>query len=955
MTITSPLLLLLLPVLLAIIGYLGIPRNRFRRARDISSLVLRSIIMTLLVLALSGVQIVQSSDQLSVVFLVDFSDSMGTQARLGALRYIEESLGDKAPEDLAGVIVFGGDAQIARTMSTTRELAPINVQPAQTGNTDYENAIRTALGLLPSDTARRIVILSDGQPSTGDAISAAQLAAANNVEISYVQFTRPPSPEVQVQNVDVPTVLNEDQEFNLVVTIASEETTLADVIVSSGGEPVYQQTLELQSGVNSYTLRLRSGTSGFRDFRVQVNPLGDDGFDNNNRLSAYSLVEAVPTVLVVDGGSDETRYIVPALEDAGLRVDVITPNQLPAQVGTLAEYDSVILVNVSALNIPAQRLETLATYVSDLGGGLVTVGGPTSYGPGWYFQTPLEDVLPVEMQIKDQQRLPQLTIAYVIDRSGSMSSVSDSGIQYIDLAKEAIIRSIDFLQPTDRAGVVSFDNDAYWIAEFQDVQNRDTLQRLIATLRASGGTSIVTGMRLVAESIVLEGSERKHIILLTDGGADQGNLVDLVGQLNEEAGVTTSIISIGGYEAPFLQAMADAGQGYYHNVPDVDDIPRIFTVEAVLATRTYIQENAFTPVLSAIHPMMQGIDATPPLYGYVTTTAKPAAQVILSGPDPYSDPLLVSWQYGLGRSVAFMSDATSRWGAEWVNWDGFPVFWSQVVRWTITERTNRNLETQVIMEDNQARIVVDARDNDGNFLNGLELQTSVVYSGDSSAQRVQLRQVAPGRYEGNFIPGDEGAYFLRIAPGDNASNIPADLTLSQTTGWVMSYSPEYAIREFDADLLESMATLTDGQNLAAVPNDVFLHNIETADSSQPIWHWLVLIALLLLPFDIGVRRLLVTKSDFGRLYRWIRGGERADDGAAERISSLKEARDRARASTQEDEMKNRMGDLLSRPSMPSRDAAPPSVNQPGIQPRFDQTSDSNIGAKLLKKRRNRED
>ncbi len=952
MTITSPLLLLLLPVLLAIIGYWGMPRHRFRRVRDSVSLILRSLIITLLVLALAGVQVVQSSERLAVVFLVDFSDSMGTQARLSALQYIETSLNHKAPDDLVGVIVFAGDAQIARSVSSARELAPINVVPVQTGHTDYENAIRTALGLLPSDTARRIVILTDGQPTTGDALSAAQLATANNVEISYVQFTRPPTPEVQVQRVDVPTVLNENQEFNLVVTIASEETTQAEVIVSSGGEPVYQQILELQQGISSYTLRLRSGTSGFRDFLVQVNPLGEDGFEENNRLSAYSLVEAVPTVLVVDGGVEETRYIVPALVDAGLRVDVITPNQLPAQVGALAEYDSVVLVNVSALNIPEQRLETLATYVSDLGGGVVAVGGPNSYGPGWYFQTPLEDILPVEMQIKDQQRLPQLTIAYVIDRSGSMGSVSPSGIQYIDLAKEAIIRSLEYLQPTDRAGVVSFDNDAYWIAPLQDVQNRDTLQRLVATLRASGGTSIITGMRLVSDEIVLEESERKHIILLTDGGADQGNMVELVGRLNEEAGVTTSVISIGGYEAPFLQEMADAGQGYYHNVEDADEIPRIFTVEAVLATRTYIQENSFAPVLTAVHPIMQGIDATPQLYGYVTTTAKPTAQIILRGPEPYSDPILAAWQYGLGRTVAFMSDATSRWGADWVNWDGYPTFWSQAIRWTITERTNQNLETQVIMDDNLARIVVDARDNAGLFLNGLDLQASVVYSGDSSAQRVQLRQVAPGRYEGSFVPENEGAYFLRVAPVENTQT---DLILSQTTGWVMSYSAEYAIREVDTDLLASMANLTNGRDLAAIPDAVFLHNIKTADSKQPIWHWLVFAAMMLLPFDIAVRRLLLTQTDLVRFYRWV-WGRRVDETQAERLSSLKQARDRARSATKQNTVKEHLTDLMSRPVMPSRDAPHKSIGQLGIQPRLDDdVAHDNLGAKLLKKRRKRED
>src|SRR5262249_13140223 len=155
----------------------------------------------------------------------------------------------------------------------------------------------------------------------------------------------------------------------------------------------------------------------------------------------------------------------------------------------------------------------LQTYVRDLGGGLIVVGGPDAYAPGGYFKTPLEETLPLDMQIRDQRRLPQLTIAYVIDRSGSMSMVGPSGVENIELAKEAIIRSLDFLQPSDRAGVLSFDTQGYWIAEPQPVLDRIGLQNLVGTLRASGGTDILAGMTLAGEAMQQEPSQRKHIIL----------------------------------------------------------------------------------------------------------------------------------------------------------------------------------------------------------------------------------------------------------------------------------------------------------------------------------------------------------------------------------------------------------------------------------------------------------
>ncbi|MBC7870229.1 MAG: hypothetical protein H7Y09_05270 [Chitinophagaceae bacterium] len=280
----------------------------------------------------------------------------------------------------------------------------------------------------------------------------------------------------------------------------------------------------------------------------------------------------------------------------------------------------------------------------------------------------------------------------------------------------------------------------------------------------------------------------------------------------------------------------------------------------------------------------------PSLYGYVATTPRAAAQVILRGSEPYRDPILAAWQYGLGRSVAFTSDATARWGTDWLNWEDYSRFWSQAIRWTMTEGANSNLETRVVMEDEQARIIVDARDEEGAFLNGLNLETRVVFDPEQDAQRIELRQVAPGRYEGVFSPDEEGAYFLRTTD-------PSREGISQTTGWVMTYSPEYEVRQVDDTLLAAIAQLTGGENLAATPEGIFEHNLNVISASVPLWPWLLLAAMLLLPFDIAVRRLIVTQSDLRRLRAYMSARfvprQLATEGPA-RISALREARERAR-------------------------------------------------------------
>lgn len=973
------LLLLIIPVVL----YIGWPRQRFRRNRDVISMVLRVTIILLVVMALAGAQIVRSADQLAVIFLVDASDSVGIQATEAALEQVREAMGAMGDNDMAGVILFGEDAQVERMVNANRELGIIRAAP-NTGNTNLASAIRLALALFPAEAAQRIVIMSDGQPTLGDAEAQAQLAAASGVEISYVPLVREPAPDARMTRLEAPERVSEGQLFDLTMTIESDEATPARVDIFAGGELIASEEVSLRAGTNNRTLTLEGGSAGFRDFTGTVTPIGVDNFYQNNRLSTFSQVVGPSRVLVVSDAPEDAQYIVPALAESGLTVDQVAPSELPSNVAGLAQYKSVILVNVPASSITSQ-MRTLQTFVRDLGGGLLMVGGPESYGPGGYFQTELEEVLPVEMQLKDQQRLPKLTLAYIVDRSGSMADVGRDGIPHIELAKEAIIRSVALLQPTDRAAVASFDSQAYWVAEFQDVVDGLGLQRQVGTLSPSGGTDILAGMQLVARDIINEPAEIKHIILLTDGISSAGGLVELTRQLRQVGNVTTSTITIGSDQAgsTLLESMANAGGGNTHIATDVASIPQIFAQETVLATRSYIFEEPFTPTLTARSPIMDGITALPQLRGYIGTTPKLASQVILRADEPYRDPVLAAWQYGLGRSVAFTSDATARWGVEWVTWDDFARFWSQAVRWTITEGGNENIETRIEMEDDRARITADARDNVGNFLNGLNLEMSVV-DPLLGNQRVKLRQVAPGRYEAIFKPSAEGAYFMRLTGAGQVDG--QALAVNQTTGWVMGYSPEYLNRRSDS-ILPTLAQITGGDSMANTLNtSAFVHNLEARSGSQPLWPLLLAIAVALLPLDIAVRRLMITASDLRRLRDFIlrRRSAVTAAGTTERLTGLFDARARARESVQArvDAVDNAPGSTISAlrsrrerggeaesetpPSSPSGTPSPtsaaPKPSEP-VKPRYNtetreepkrSTGVNNIGSQLLKKRRDRD-
>jgi uncharacterized membrane protein len=964
MAFTAPLALVLL-VSIPLVVLLGWPRIAFRRGRDIASLMLRTLIILLLVLALAGTQVVRAAGKLAVVFLIDASDSVGQQAQEAQLEFLREALESMAPDDEVAIVVFGANALVERPMSSTREISPLRSTP-NTSNTDLEEAIGLGMALFPADAAKRMVILSDGQATVGDAEAAARRAAATGIEISYVPFRRAPTPEVLMSEVRVPDSVSAGQQFDLNMSIEAEDATAAIVQVFADGAVIHTQDVQLLQGTNNFTLPLTAGDTGFTDFQVLVTPVGDDGFFQNNQLSAFSRVIGPPRVLLVSSEDEEARYLVDALSELGLTVDQVRPSGLPIGIPALEDYASIVLANIPASQLSTRRMANLNTYVRDLGGGLVVVGGPRSYGPGGYFQTPLEEVLPVESQIRDQQRLPQLTIAYVIDRSGSMSNVGNSGVSNLELAKEAIIRSVDFLQPTDRAGVVSFDIDGYWVADVQPVFDRIGLQTLIATLQAGGGTDIMAGMQLAAQALQTDPSQRKHIILLTDGGAEPTGLVELSQDLYENYDITTSVIAIGAGAAPFLEDMAQAGGGNYHAVDVVETIPTIFTQETVLATRSYILEDEFVPAISANSPILNNITSAPPLLGYVATTPRQTAQVILRGPEPYRDPILASWQYGLGRAVAFTSDGTARWASNWVVWEGFAQFWNQAVQWTITDRASNNIEARVIMEGEQAHVTVDARDEAGDFLNGLALNARVV-SPEGEALSVPLQQVAPGRYEAAFVPDAEGAYFIRLAGGND------DFAVNQTTGWVMSYSPEYNLTAPAGNLLQDIAALTNGQSLADSPNEVFAHNLTSQAALNPIWQQLLLAAMLLLPFDIAIRRLLVTRSDLVRLQKWIVGEQQVVPETSERMSTLFGAKARAQktmttetAAVRQETPTSTSAALRSRRAARRANAQnAPQVETPSARKRTRTTTPSasstaphlegsNIAGELLKRRKDRD-
>jgi uncharacterized membrane protein len=823
--------------------------------------VLRCLLVTLVVLSLAGIRSVRGGDELAVVFVVDASDSISEAEQERARAFIEEALRAMSPGDQAALVLFGADALVERPMSGRDHLDEIASVP-RTHQTDLEEAVRLAMALFPGGSARRMVLLTDGRATAGDAEAAVRLARAQGAQVDVVPLGTLPEAEAWLTDLRLPNQLHQGDSFTLSVVVESTAQTVADLVVLAGDRAVARQTVRLSPGRNQFAVPQTAGEPGFTTYRVLLAPAADT-YVQNNGLSAFAMVEGPPRVLLVAPDAAEARPLREALRAAGLEVEERTAAAMPSEPAALAEYASLVLVDTPAQALAPRAMDAVQTYVRDLGGGLVAVGGPNAYGVGGWYDTPLEETLPVEMTIRDPERFPPMSIVVVIDKSGSMSA-EENGVQKIRLAGEAAARVAELINPLDEITVIAFDDrPADVIGPYLGTERAAVIDQVIRLQAGGGGIYVRESLRAALDVLDEAPHRLRHIILLADG-ADSEHQEGVPGLVEEEiAGqnITLSTVAIGrGQDLGFLERIAGLGGGRYHITDRAATLPVIFAQETQLAMRSYVVEEAFHPRQASISPILGGIEAAPQLLGYVPTTPKPAARVVLV--THQDDPLLAAWQYGLGRAVAWTSDAAGRWAQQWVGWDAFPRFWSQAVRWTIARQSDVPVEVSVTLEGEAARIEMDAVADEGTFIDGLSAAASLV-GPEGEATLVDLVQTAPGRYEGIFTPEAEGAYLLRVTGSAEGEDV-----LAMTTGWVLGYPPEYAALAADPDTLAYLAELGGGRVLEE-PEAAFDHALQGEGTTRHLWPVLLAVAVVLLPFDVAARRLAIGRQDLARAWAWM--------------------------------------------------------------------------------------
>ncbi len=904
------LLLLLVPIwVLAFVT----PR-RLSPTRFWWSLGLRTLMVVALILSLAGTQIVRGVDQVTTVFLLDSSDSVSPSARSQAEVFVQDALETKQENDLSAVIVFGENALVERAPDERAVLGRLASEPLA-ARTNIEEAIQLGLALFPSDSQKRLVLLSDGGENSGSALDAARFAATRGIPIEVVDLSMPDTnTEALVADLQAPDRVREGQEIDLAVTVESSVAQVATLRIFDNQEVVVDREVELVAGSQEFHFQVTADGQGFRRYRVQIEPAQDNRVQNNESATLVQ-VEGPPRVLLVEGEPGEAAPLQNALQAANVNAERVEPASVPTTLTGLSTYEAVVLVNVPARDLPVQTIGTLPTYVRDLGRGLVMIGGNRSYGVGGYGDTPIEEVLPVYMDVRNREERPDLALIFVIDKSGSMDAchcagpnrnsapLNQSGERKIDIAKEAITQASALLGEQDTLGIVGFDSSADWVMPTtQGITSADVAEA-VATMAPRGDTNVRSGLRAAEDALHNIDARIKHIVLLTDGWGEGGNNLDIAQRMND-AGITLSVVAAGSGSATFLENLAHTGGGRYYASEDMSDVPEIFLQETIVAAGNYIVERPFFPLIAADSPILHDLeDGLPALYGYNGSTIKDTARAVLVADD--ESPVLAQWQYGLGRSVAWTSDTKGQWANDWVQWAQFPRFASQMIAWVLPTNTNEQIATDIQVEDGQTTITALLGENEQLAGEQVELSATLIPGNPDDEEtaatlpELELTQVSPGEYHASIPNPSPGTYFVQIHGEQNGRTV-----VQHIAGLVVPYSAEYRQDQSNPALLANLMELTNGNTLDE-PAQAFERNLSYVTRAQEIALALLLLALLLLPFDIAIRRLMLHRSDMravrAHMFGWaggMRSPRRASDSSQEvRMTRLAQAKNRATAHT----------------------------------------------------------
>lgn len=851
------------------------------------AIALRCAVITCMILALAGAERVLRSDESSIIFVVDRSSSVPRVKQQEAFDFVKKAAESLRPtKDRLGVIAFDGKSSVEQLPMAALGVDRI-AGPIRPDMTNIAGALSMAMALFPSDASRRVVLLTDGNENAGQALEEVKHYAAADVPIDVLPLRYDIQDEVIFERLSAPATANLDETVNLQMVLRSTKQISGKIILRHNDEiedldpsgPGYALKWTLEPGANRIPIPISLRSQGAHRFQATFEPddAKVDTIAGNNEGRAFTVVGGPGKVLILTspstpdspGNVESAMLLSEALRREKLVSDVQVCGERVVDPVLLLEYSLVILSNVPASLVSENERAAMASYVRDLGGGLIMVGGDDSFGPGGWMDTPIEEVLPVSFDVKSKQQIPKGALVLL------MHACEIPAGNY--WGERVAVAAVKTLSSRDLVGVLSYQwqgaNQQYWDVPLQEVRDKTRIIQGIQKMAMGDLPDFEPLAAAAADALTArKDAAAKHMIVISDfdpAGPSDETLAKL-----KRAGVTVSTVAIG-YGSHWIDTgkakrIADITGGKFYTTDDYTQLPQIFIKESRVVRRSLINETPFTPLIgNRLSTLIEGLpgDAIPQLGGYVVTTAKPSATIpLVRKTEDGNDPILAHWQVGLGKTVAFTSGMWNRWGSDWSNWEKFSKLWAQIARWASRPSAASKFDVTTSVQGGRGRIRVDALDASAAALNFMNIDGTLLQP-DLTATPLQLTQTGPGRYEAEFDARDAGSYVLNLAyqMGRGADAVAGSLQ----TGLSVAYSPEYRELSANETLLDEMARQTSGRKLdkasaASVFDPAFL---KPAEKRRSIWEPLIQIMLVLFLLDVAVRRIAINPLEIARRIR----------------------------------------------------------------------------------------
>jgi Ca-activated chloride channel family protein len=824
---------------------------------------LRCAGILLLVLLLARLMVAQRNEHVTVVAVIDRSQSIRPELldrNLAALEKLLVTAPSAAggPTDRLAVVDIAEAASISALGANAIEIRKRNTT-LQGTQSRLSDGVQMAMAIAPPDMATRILLLSDGNETSGNLKEAARIVASNGIPIDVVPVEYEHSKEVVFERLAAPVRARNGETISLRFILHSTTAGTGRLLLTMNDKPVdldpdsneMGAAVELRPGTNVKTVSVPMGTPGVHEFRATYVPddPSEDGVSENNRATAMTFVAGPGHVLIVDTDGTAGANLAAVLKNRQIDSRLIPAAELPDNLTRLMDSDAVILVNTECGSFSYQQQEMLVRYVTEMGGGLVMTGGDRSFGAGGWIGSPVAQVLPVDCDPPQKKEMPKGALILVIDHSGSMTGLK------LHMCKAAAIAAVQSLGRKDLVGVVTFDSQATWTVPITEATDKTDIISRIRDIGEGGGTDMYPALVSAATALQDTDTSIRHVILLTDGRTAGPDCRPIAAEMASK-GITLSTVAVGETaDFELLKILAALAGGRFYPVYDPMQLPQIFIKEAQVVRRALIFEETFTPKLSfGLSEIVRGVEAVPPLDGYVLTGAKGGlAQVLFVSHQ--EDPILAAGQAGLGRSVAFTSSIDGRWASKWLAWDGFEALWAQIIRWVGKPAQGGDCEITADIQGQEVTVQIETAEDKGHIQALSQVEAQVI-TPEVDSRAVALTQTGPGQFQGRFTADRAGSYVVNLRYRKGADGA---LKLMQTPVTV-PFAPEFRDLRDNRPLLEEVAKISGGRMLNTQDSRTNLFEkagLKYPEIQLPIAPWLMGAWMAVFLLDVAVRRVAV--------------------------------------------------------------------------------------------------